>query len=141
METTSMQVRGYFFRKGEAVDCAACGAMFCEKPGKTGAPRRTCSKPCSDYVGKGPGRPLRVKSQPVSGTAAPADQIADLYAAFPDAVQVVKRDRSFASWDRRAVLPDHPAFREWVLDPGPDEGATAKGVGPVLGSMRPWNAA
>ncbi len=140
MVTTAAPVRGYFFRKGEQVDCAACGAMFCEKPGKKGAPRKTCSKACSDYMGKGPGRPLRIKAQPVSGTAAPSQQVTDFRAVFADAAQVVGHDRSFPSWDRQAVLPDHPAFREWVLDPGPDEGATVEGIGPVLGSGRPWNA-
>ncbi len=140
MATTHPPVRGYFFRKGEQVDCAACGATFCEKPGKKGAPRKTCSKPCSDYIGKGPGRPLRIKPQPVSGTAAPSLQIDDFLAVFRDAAQVAEHDRSFPSWDTVAVLPDHPAFREWALDPGPDEGSTARAYLPVLGSPRPWNA-
>lgn len=141
MAKKSNTVRGYYFLKGEQVDCEACGAMFCEKPGKKGRRRNTCSKACSDYIGKGPGRPIRIETQPVSGVAAPREQIAEFYAVFHKGGQVVEHDRSFPSWDRVAVLPDHPAFTEWVLDPGPDEGATAAGVGPVLGSMRPWDSA
>jgi hypothetical protein len=153
-------VRGFFFVKGEPKECGNphCRALFCEIPGRQGRARKSCSAACNDYL-KGPGRPVKGDkrfSVPVpTGRIIPRDyegpgarnetrlppEVEEFFSVLDGGgAQVSVNDRTFPSWDRKAELPDHPAFSEWVLDPGPWEGQTARHIGPVLGSGRPWNA-
>lgn len=154
-------IRGYFFQKGEQKECANphCRAAFCEIPGKRGRPRKACSEACNDYL-KGPGRPVKGDERACSalptGRVIPPEyegpgardetrlppQVEEFFSVLDGGgAQIANNDREFPSWDRKEELPDHPAFSEWVLEPGPWEGRTVRRLGPVLGSDRPWNAA
>lgn len=135
----------YVGAKGEPVTCQ-CGATFCDIPGLPGRRRKFCSKACSDYAGKGPGRTQQSRKKALPMPLPPPAQV--LTEANPSYVLSRGQDRDFppAWWQYRpARTPDHPVFAEWVLGagdyPNPDEGQTCRRAGPVIGSDRPWHAA